>query len=142
MTTGEYFLLVYSTTSWASFEEIFEPQEQIDRVKNAERWPRVLVASHCDHEKEQVLQADGQALVYQLGCPFIGLSPSNYDRAVEEAFVALVKDLQYCDERARASQPIPALIHEKKESDFVVETIQETESPKRVTMAFSKAAGL
>ena len=59
MAAGEGFLLVYSITSRSSFEEIFDFQRQILRVKDAERVPMVVIANKSDLEYERQVGMNG-----------------------------------------------------------------------------------
>jgi GTPase KRas protein len=54
MRTGEGFLLVYSITSRASFEEVMAYQKTILRVKDKDFFPMILVGNKCDlgHERQ------------------------------------------------------------------------------------------
>jgi GTPase SAR1 family protein len=59
MSSGEGFLLVYAITSRGSFEEIFDFQRQILRVKDAEHFPMVVIANKCDLEYERQVGMNG-----------------------------------------------------------------------------------
>lgn len=59
MRTGEGFLLVYSITSRASFEEIATFQQQILRVKDKDYFPVIVVGNKCDLEEERVVSWQG-----------------------------------------------------------------------------------
>lgn len=72
MKVGDGFLLLYSLTSRESFFEISVLRRQIDVAKDAQRWPRVLVANHYDRENDRVVsQEEGQHLAVKLGCTYI-----------------------------------------------------------------------
>lgn len=53
MRTGEGFLLVYSITSRASFEEVMAYQKTILRVKDKDYFPMILVGNKCDLTSER-----------------------------------------------------------------------------------------
>ena len=59
MRVGEGFLLVYSITSRNSFEEISMFHRQIQRVKNKDTFPAILVATKCDLEYEREVGSNG-----------------------------------------------------------------------------------
>jgi GTPase KRas len=59
MRTGEGFLLIYSITSRASFDEILEIYPQILSVKDRDSFPAVLVASNCEREDEREVGIHG-----------------------------------------------------------------------------------
>jgi GTPase KRas protein len=73
---GKAFVLVYSCTSRATFEEIPSFRERIVMVNEDEAVPMVLVANKCDLERERkVSYQEGKALADEYGgIPFIECS--------------------------------------------------------------------
>ena len=59
MKIGEGFLLVYSITSFSSFEEIQKLYNQIKRIKNSESFPVILVGNKCDLESKRQVSLQG-----------------------------------------------------------------------------------
>lgn len=59
MKIGEGFLLVYSITSFSSFEEIQKLYSQIKRIKNSESFPVILVGNKCDLESKRQVSLQG-----------------------------------------------------------------------------------
>ena len=53
MRTGEGFILCYSVTDRRSFDEAVAYKHLIDRVRNHEDIPIVLVANKCDLQKDR-----------------------------------------------------------------------------------------
>ncbi|KAI5960057.1 RAS1 [Candida pseudojiufengensis] len=97
MRTGEGFLLVYSINSRNSLEELQSFYEQIQRVKDSENVPVLVVGNKCDLEMErQVSYEEGQALANSFGCPFLETS-AKMRINVEEAFFDLVKHINYTE---------------------------------------------
>lgn len=89
MRTGEGFLLVYSITSETSFEELMTYYQQIQRVKDSDYVPIVIVGNKSDLEDErQVSYEDGMKLAKQLNSPFMETS-AKQNINVEEAFYTL-----------------------------------------------------
>lgn len=89
MRTGEGFLLVYSITSQTSFEELMTYYQQIQRVKDSDYVPIVIVGNKSDLEDErQVSYEDGMKLAKQLNSPFMETS-AKQNINVEEAFYTL-----------------------------------------------------
>jgi GTPase KRas len=60
MRHGEGFILVYSITDRDSFQEIFEFQQQIVRVKDQDFFPAILVGNKCDLEFERRVGMSGK----------------------------------------------------------------------------------
>lgn len=67
MRTGEGFLLVYSITSRASFEEVMAYQKTILRVKDKDYFPMILVGNKCDLTSERQVTKLGMHNVWASG---------------------------------------------------------------------------
>ena len=76
MRNGEGFILVYSITSQATFNDLVDIKDQIMRVKNIETdIPIVLVGNKCDLEDERVVGRHiGESLARSFGCTFLETS--------------------------------------------------------------------
>jgi GTPase KRas len=73
--TADGFVLVYSITSYRSFEQILAFQQLILRVKDKEYFPIILVGNHCERgDERQVFKWKGQALARALGRGFFEAS--------------------------------------------------------------------
>ncbi|CCD23452.1 Ras family GTPase RAS1 NDAI_0B04180 [Naumovozyma dairenensis CBS 421] len=91
MRTGEGFVLVYSITSKNSFEELMTYYQQIQRVKDSDYIPVVIVGNKSDLEDErQVSYQAGVNLAKQMNAPFLETSAKQAIN-VEEAFYTLVR---------------------------------------------------
>lgn len=91
MRTGEGFLMVYSITSRTSFDELLTYYQQIQRVKDSDYVPIVIVGNKSDLEDErQVSYEDGVNLAKQLNAPFLETSAKQAIN-VEEAFYSLTR---------------------------------------------------
>lgn len=76
MKNGQGFILVYSITSQATFNDLLDIKDQIIRVKdiNAEI-PMVLVGNKCDLEDERLVgKQQGESLARSFGCTFLETS--------------------------------------------------------------------
>ena len=91
MRGGEGFILVYSITERRSFEELWRFKEMIDRVRNYEPVPVVLVGNKCDlQRKRQVATHDGEAMAKEFDCPFFESSAA-LRHNVDEMFYEIVR---------------------------------------------------
>ncbi|CCE61972.1 hypothetical protein TPHA_0B03000 [Tetrapisispora phaffii CBS 4417] len=89
MRTGEGFLLVYSVTSRNSYEELLNYYQQIQRVKDADYIPIVVVGNKSDLETErQVSYEEGMNLAKHMTAPFFETS-AKQDINVQDAFYEL-----------------------------------------------------
>lgn len=102
MRTGEGFLLVYAINSRNSMEELQTFYEQIQRVKDSENVPVLVVGNKSDLEIErQVSYEEGLAFARALNCPFLETSAKQRIN-VEEAFYGLVRSINSKDSAAAA----------------------------------------
>ena len=63
MKNGQGFVLVYSITSQATFNDLIDLKEQILRVKDSDKVPMVLAGNKCDLENDRaVAKTEGQSL--------------------------------------------------------------------------------
>ena len=91
MRGGEGFILVYSVTEKRSFEEVRRFKEMIDRVRNYEPVPLVVVGNKRDLErKRQVSTREGEAMAKEFGCPFFESSAA-LRQNVDEVFYEIVR---------------------------------------------------
>lgn len=105
MRTGEGFLLVYAINSRNSLEELHEFYEQIQRVKDSENVPVLVVGNKSDLESErQVSYEEGLAFARSLNCPFLETSAKQRIN-VEEAFHGLVRNINQHTAMASAVTP-------------------------------------
>ncbi|KAI0346593.1 24 kDa ras-like protein [Trametopsis cervina] len=94
MREGEGFLLVYTITSRDSFEEVVALYQHIQRVKDADQVPVVIVGNKCDLEYErQVGVNEGNDLAKHWGCKFLETS-AKHRTNVDEAFISLVREIR------------------------------------------------
>lgn len=94
MRAGEGFLLVYSIDSRSSLEELQSFHDQIERVKDSENVPVLVVGNKCDLENErQVSYEEGDMLAKSFNCKFMETSAKQRIN-VEETFYDLVRSVR------------------------------------------------
>ena len=96
MKNGQGFVLVYSITSQATFNDLADLYDQLLHIKDEDDVPIVLVGSNCDLEDERVVGRDqGVNLARQWGryCSFMEVSVKARIN-VSEAFFQLVRSIQ------------------------------------------------
>jgi GTPase KRas protein len=94
MRNGEGFILVYSITSFLSFEEVSTFYQQIRRVKDRDYFPAILVGNKCDLEGDrQVSSQEGKDLAKNFNCPFIETSAKQRIR-VDDVFYNVVREIR------------------------------------------------
>jgi small GTP-binding protein len=75
MREGKGFLLVYTITNRATFEELHNLHSKILRSKEGAKVPIVICGNKCDLESQRdVPKEKGEALAAQWGCPFFETS--------------------------------------------------------------------
>ena len=93
MKNGQGFLLVYSITAQATFNELQELREQILRVKDQDNVPMVLAGNKADLEDERTIGKDqGFGLSRQFSCSFYETSAKARVN-VQEVFSDLVRQI-------------------------------------------------
>lgn len=93
MKNGQGFVLVYSITAQATFNDLMELHDQIVRVKDTPEVPMILVGNKCDLEDERVVSKDqGQHLAKQFNCAFMEAS-AKVKINVPEIFYNLVRQI-------------------------------------------------
>ncbi|KAK6637097.1 Ras-like protein 2 [Polyplax serrata] len=100
MRSGEGFLLVFSVTDRASFDEMYKFHRQILRVKDRDEFPMLMVGNKADLEHHRsVSTADAQRLSQDLRVPYIECSAKlrmNVDQAFHE-LVRIVRKFQVAE---------------------------------------------
>jgi small GTP-binding protein len=95
MRNGDAFLLVYSVTDRATFENIAYLYSSILRVKNRSQVPMILVANKCDLVNlRKVSKEEGHLLSNFLKIPYIETSAKNGIN-VDLAFHEAVRIIRY-----------------------------------------------
>jgi GTPase KRas len=90
----EGFVIVYSITSSHSFHQVKAFKQQVNRVKDADDLPIMLVGNKCDLEEErEVLKSQGVALAEKFGFQFKEASAKTRVN-VEEAYYDLVRTIR------------------------------------------------
>eukprot|EP01129_Flabellula_baltica_P006730 TRINITY_DN2553_c0_g1_i2.p1 TRINITY_DN2553_c0_g1~~TRINITY_DN2553_c0_g1_i2.p1 ORF type:complete len:211 (-),score=40.27 TRINITY_DN2553_c0_g1_i2:71-676(-) len=92
--SGEGFLIVYSVTSYRSFEAVMKHRNQVLRIKDSHNVPMVLVGNKVDMEdKREVTNVQGTNLAEQFGCPFFECSAKTRLN-VESAYYECVRQMR------------------------------------------------
>jgi len=104
---GDGYLIVYSITNKSSLEEANQLHEKIERIRDSETFPAVLVGNKCDLVSErQVTKADGQAKADGWSCPWFETSAKTKTNC-EDAFYQVVKEI-------RKAKEVPGKVQPKK----------------------------
>jgi len=91
---GEGFMLVYSITNRASFERIENFRRQINRVKDNEPTPIILVGNKTDRGAErEVGKEEGMGLARQYNWDFIETSAKTRQN-LEQAYYTVVRRIR------------------------------------------------
>ena len=116
ITKCQAFMIVYSVDSVESLEVAKQKIEEIKNIKGRSV-PCVLVGNKKDLENQrQITFEAGLQTAVQYGCAFIETSASE-DRDVDDAFLSLVKKIEFTEEAKRQmfrEQRSPSEIREEK----------------------------
>uniref|UniRef100_A0A669DUQ4 GTPase KRas n=3 Tax=Pseudocrenilabrinae TaxID=318546 RepID=A0A669DUQ4_ORENI len=103
MRTGEGFLCVFAINNSKSFEDVHLYREQINRVKDSDSVPMVLVGNKSDLSTRTVKTQQAQELARSYGVPFVETSAKTR-QGVEEAFYSLVREIRRYKETNRSNK--------------------------------------
>ncbi|KAL1277967.1 hypothetical protein QQF64_024640 [Cirrhinus molitorella] len=103
MRTGEGFLCVFAINNAKSFEDVHLYREQINRVKDSDNVPMVLVGNKSDLTSRTVETRQAQELARSYGVPFVETSAKTR-QGVEEAFYSLVREIRRYKETNRSNK--------------------------------------
>lgn len=104
MRTGEGFIICYSVTDRRSFDEAVAYKHLIDRVRNQEDIPVVLVGNKCDLEAERkVSTEEGQALASKWDCPFHETSAA-LRHFVDDTFHSVVRQIRLREQETYSAE--------------------------------------
>lgn len=67
-------MILYSVDEPSTFENAFAMRKKIERAKDVESFPMVLVASKCDVAKREISVQQGEDRAKEFGCPFMETS--------------------------------------------------------------------
>ena len=110
MRHGEGFIFVYSVTDVYSFHMLTKHLKTLERVRDFERVPVVLVGNKTDLEsKRQVTYNEGAALANEMACAFLETSARAREN-IEETFYSIVREIR----RGEKGGNDPAKIEKKK----------------------------
>lgn len=105
MKTGQGFLLVFSITSASSFYELAELREQIQRIKDDDNVPMVLIGNKSDLEEDRAVpRPRAFAVSRDWNIPYFEASARRRAN-VDEAFVDLCRQIIRKDHNERRNVP-------------------------------------
>ena len=88
------FILEYSITSKRSFDALGHFIQNIQTIKDMDKFPMVILGNKCDLEFErQVFKEEGEELAKELSCPFYETSALDNSNIID-AFQHLVLEVQ------------------------------------------------
>ncbi|CAF1506319.1 unnamed protein product [Adineta ricciae] len=107
MKNGQGFILVYSITSQATFNDLIDIKDQIMRVKDiGADIPMVLVGNKNDLEDERVVgKQNGESLARSFSCTFLEAS-AKLQVNVNEIFFDLIRQINRKTPRPRQARQI------------------------------------
>lgn len=100
MRQGEGFIFVYSITDINSFQMLIKHLKTLERMRNFEPVPIVLLGNKSDlAERRQVSYDEGAALSSEMDCSFLETSARTRTN-IEEAFHSMVREIRRRDKGA------------------------------------------
>ena len=71
---GHAFLILYSVDEASTFDNAYAMRKKIERAKDVESFPMVLVGNKCDKPSRQITTEQGTQKALEMGCPYIETS--------------------------------------------------------------------
>jgi GTPase KRas protein len=71
---GQAFMILYSVDDPGSFDNAQAMRKKIERAKDVDSFPMVLVGNKCDLTNRLILTERGAAKALEMGCPFVETS--------------------------------------------------------------------
>uniref|UniRef100_A0AC34RKM8 Uncharacterized protein n=1 Tax=Panagrolaimus sp. JU765 TaxID=591449 RepID=A0AC34RKM8_9BILA len=89
--TGDGFLLVFSVTNRESLEYVKKLHRHIDRLRDRDNFPMILIGNKCDLEDErQISQDEAKKVAAELGISYLECS-AKFRKNVDQAFHDLAR---------------------------------------------------
>jgi len=105
MREGKGFLLVYTITSRATFDELHNLYDKILRSKENQKVPIVICGNKCDLESQREVSAEeGKQLAVSWGCPFFETSAKNRTNH-EKCFFEAVREIRRLEKNDKQKKP-------------------------------------
>ncbi|CAF2403900.1 unnamed protein product [Rotaria sp. Silwood2] len=125
MKNGQGFILVYSITSQATFNDLIDIKDHIMRVKEiGADIPMVLVGNKCDLEDERVVgKHQGESLARSFGCTFLETS-AKLEVNVQEIFFDLIRQINRQANRQTNRQTQPPKRLDDSNSNYPSESYE------------------
>ena len=90
---GHAFLILYSVDEQGTFDNAQAMQKKIERAKDTDTFPMVLVGNKCDKPNRAITKDQGAQKALEMGCPFVE-SSAKAGINVKEAFDMLVREVR------------------------------------------------
>jgi len=105
MREGKGFLLVYTITSRATFDELHNLYDKILRSKENQKVPIVICGNKCDLESQREVSAEeGKQLAGSWTCPFFETSAKNRTNH-EKCFFECVREIRRLEKSDKQKKP-------------------------------------
>lgn len=90
---GQAFLILFSVDEASTFENAHAMRKKIERAKDVDSFPMVLVGTKCDKPNREVSKQQGMQRAAEIGCEYIETSAKS-GMNVKEAFDLLVREIR------------------------------------------------
>lgn len=106
MRTGNGFLLVYAVNSSSSFDDCNKLRSQIQRIKEKDSVPLVLVGNKCDVDasEREVTTEEGQKMATTFNCAFLETSAKE-NINIQEVFTTIVRQVKSAEAASNGGKP-------------------------------------
>jgi GTPase KRas len=67
-------MILYSVDEASTFDNAYAMRKKIERAKDLDTFPMVLVGNKCDKDNRQITSEQGAQKAAEMGCPYIETS--------------------------------------------------------------------
>lgn len=67
-------MILFSVDELSTFENAYAMRKKIERAKDVDSFPMVLVGNKCDKPNRQITKQQGTQRAVEIGCPYIETS--------------------------------------------------------------------
>mmetsp|Transcript_52840 Transcript_52840/g.67754 ORF Transcript_52840/g.67754 Transcript_52840/m.67754 type:complete len:185 (-) Transcript_52840:251-805(-) len=90
---GHAFMILFSVDEESTFDNAFAMRKKIERAKDLDTFPMVLVGNKCDKPNREISTEQGAQKAAEMGCPYIETSAKSGIN-VKDAFDLLVREVR------------------------------------------------
>ena len=126
---GHAFLILYSVDEASTFDNAYAMRKKIERAKDVESFPMVLVGNKCDKPNRKITTEQGSQKALEMGCPYIETSAKSGVRASDACHSQFLINIVLSSRRICCG---PVQVNIKEAFDLLVREVRKERQPPQV----------